>query len=109
VINRKVLIVLLFLLFTIFIGIPLVISINYGNIPFYDNDALETTDIIVSNNKNISGSELSFINNNTYTWEEIEHYIIRKEMSFLRILRNIVIIIGVAVGAVVLDRIFLRH
>ena len=108
-INKKSLIVILLLLFTIFIIIPLVISIWYGNIPFYNNNSLESLDILVSNDKNISESELSFITNNTYTWVEVKRYVIRSEVTFMRVFRNTVIICGVAIVAVLFDRIFLRR
>lgn len=108
-INKKMLIVLLLLLFVVFIGIPLVISIAYGNIPFFSNNALESSDILVSNDVNISESELSFIKNNTYTWAEIKQYLHKKEMTYTRALRNTIILISVAILAVTIDRIFLRR
>lgn len=108
-INKNTLIVLLLLLFILFIGIPLGVSIYYGNIPFYNNDSLEANDILVSNDENIIGSELTFINNNTYTWAEIKEYVIRNQMTFSRVFRNIVILISVAIVAVIVDRLIFRR
>lgn len=89
--------------------IPLVISISYGNIPFYNNSSIESSDIVVTTDKNIDKSELSFIENSTYTWAEVKRYVIRNEMTFTRVFRNTVVISGVAVAAVMIDRLFLRR
>lgn len=108
-INKKTLIVLLLLLFVLFVGIPLGVSLYYGNIPFYNNDILEANDILVSNDENINESELTFIKNNTYTWEEIKAYVIRNRMTFSHVFRNTVILISVAIVAVMLDRFLFRR
>ncbi|WP_112181074.1 hypothetical protein [Paraliobacillus zengyii] len=108
-INKKTLIVLLLLLFIIFVGIPLGVSLYYGNIPFYNNNSLESYDVLVSNDENINESELTFIKDNTYTWAEIKDYVIRNQMTFPRVFRNTVILICVAIVSVMLDRFLFRR
>ncbi|WP_407270635.1 hypothetical protein [Radiobacillus sp. PE A8.2] len=88
--RKKFLIFFLILLF-IFVIIPLAISISYGNIPFYNDYYLDSYDVLVSNDKKLNQSEISFINYNTYTRDEIKQYIIRNEMSFFRVFRNTVV------------------
>lgn len=101
-------IILLLIVLIVFGIIPLVISMTYGHIPFFDRASLESADILVTNNKHVDGGELSFLYNSIYTWEEITTYIIRREMTYYKVLRKIIVYIGVAVVAVIIDRTLIR-
>ncbi|CQR47545.1 hypothetical protein BN1058_01869 [Paraliobacillus sp. PM-2] len=106
--NNKPFAIIFILLFILFVIIPLTISIVYGNIPFYNNYNLENYDVLVSNDTNLTESDLSFIGNNAYTWSEIKSYIIRKERTYVKILRNTVFVVGIAIFSIIIDRIFFR-
>ncbi|GAA5415286.1 hypothetical protein Pryu01_00310 [Paraliobacillus ryukyuensis] len=107
--NKPFIIIILLILFVIFILVPLGISIAYGNIPLFNSDYLENYDVLVSNDPNLSENELSFINNNTYTWSEIKSYILRNEMTFSKAFRNTVFVVGIAILSVILDRLLFRR
>ncbi|MDC3416766.1 hypothetical protein [Aquibacillus salsiterrae] len=104
--RRKVRLNPLIICFILVLIIPLIISITYGNIPFYNNDYLVNYDILVSNDKKLNESDISFINYNTYTWPEIKSYIIRNQMTYSHILRDMIILIAIAVLAIIIDRTF---
>lgn len=102
--KSKVIIIPLLSCIIIFVVIPFVISIAYGNFPFFNNDYLSKYDIIITNDKKISDSNLSFINYNTYTWSEIKTYIIKKQMTYKHILRDITVLLITVIVAVCIDR-----
>lgn len=107
--KRPVIIMMMILGCIIFIILPLFISMAYGNIPFYDQNSLESSDIFISDDSNLTDNELSFISNNTYTWAEIKRYIIRKEMTFTKVFRYTVIIVLIISGSIFIDRLFFRR
>lgn len=105
--NRGLFILVVILFILIFLVIPLVVSISYGNIPFLNKNRLFSSDILVSNNQQILNNNIPiFIK--TYTWSDIQIYIIRKQMTFSHVFRDTVVIVLVAVIAVFIDRIFAR-
>lgn len=106
--NKSLLFLLLFCIMT-FLIIPFIISVSYGNIPFYNNNYLSSYDILVSNDKKLNSSDISFLNYNTYTWTELKTYIINNQMTFSHIFRDIVVLIFIAIFAISLDRMFGRH
>lgn len=106
--NRVLFIFVVILFILIFLIIPLVVSAFYGNIPFLNKSRLFSSDVLVSNNQQAlkNNNMLFFIK--TYTWSEIERYIIRKQMNFSHVFRDTVVIVLTAVIAVFVDRIFGR-
>ncbi|MFB1049410.1 hypothetical protein [Paraliobacillus sp. JSM ZJ581] len=106
--NNKPILFFFVLLFVIFVAIPLTISIAYGNVPFFTNYNLENNDVFVSNDTTLTENELSFIKDNTYTWEEIKRYIIQKERTYIKILRNTTIIVAISILSILIDRVIFR-
>ncbi|MCZ0701945.1 ABC-type sugar transport system permease subunit [Natronobacillus azotifigens] len=107
--NNKPLLILLLILFIIFVFIPFVVSISYGNVPFYNRFPLNTQDILVTNNKNLDQEhQLSFLYNNTYTWDEVTRYVVRSQMTFFRVFRINLIISGIVILSIIADRTFIR-
>lgn len=104
--NNKPLIVLLLFLFVYFIIIPLFVSTVFGN-PF-DRFNLDTYDVLVSNKRDLSNTEMSFFYNNAYTWDEVSYYVFRNELTFFRVFQINAIIIGIAIVAIIIDRKFIR-
>lgn len=94
------------LIIFIFLVIPLIISVAYGNVPFFDRSPLYSSDVLVTNNQKLFESTNMPIFIKTYTWQEIQGYIVRKEVTFVRVFRNIVVLFLTAVIAIVLDRMF---
>lgn len=91
----------------VFFIVPLVVSIYYGNTPLINKkNYLFSRNIIVSNDLKLNDSWISAMNYKIYTWREIESYIINKQMTFYRILRNIVALITTAILAILFDRLF---
>ncbi|WP_188453368.1 hypothetical protein [Virgibacillus oceani] len=101
------LVIVLFVL--IFLVVPLVISVYYGNIPFLNNSRLFSYDVLVSNNQQLSDNINPLLNYRIYTWSEIKSYIISKEMRFSHIFRDTVVLFLTAVIAIYLDRTFGRN
>ena len=98
---------LLFCCIIVFFIVPLVVSIYYGNPPFINKTKyLFLRNIIISNDPDLSDSWISAMNYDIYTWREVETLIINKQMTFLRIFRNIVILVATALVAITLDRMF---
>lgn len=106
--NRVLFILVVILFILIFLFIPLVVSIYYGNIPFLNKNRLFSSDILVSNNHQILKNNNIPIFIKTYTWSEIQIYIIRKQMTFSHVFRDTAVIVLVASIAVFIDRIFAR-
>lgn len=108
---RKKMTLFLFLFFfclIVFLIVPLIISMSYGNTPILNRNYLFTRDIIVSNNPKLKDSGISMLNYDIYTWNEIKTYIINKQITFLHVLRDIVVVIATAILAVLLDRLIAR-
>lgn len=107
--NNKPLLILLLVLFIIFVFIPLVVSISYGNVPFYNRFPLNSQDILVTNNKNLDqANQLSFLYNNTFSWDEVTRYVIRSRMTFFRVFRINLVITGIVILSIIADRKFIR-
>ena len=98
--------ILTILIIFIFLVIPLIISVAYGNVPFFDRSPLYSSDVLVTNNQKLFESTNMPIFIKTYTWQEIQGYIVRKEVTFVRVFRNIVVLFLTAVIAIVVDRRF---
>lgn len=108
--NKKPLFLfLLFVCLIIFFIAPLIISISYGNTPILNRNFLFSRSIIVSNDPELKDSWISSLNYSIYSWDEIETYIINKQMSFFHIFRDIVVVTATATLAVLLDRLFGRR
>lgn len=94
------------LIIFVFLVIPIIISVAYGNVPFFDKSPLYSSDVLVTNNLKLFENTNMPIFIKTYTWQEIKGYIIRKEVTFVRVFRNIIVLFLTAVIAVILDRMF---
>ncbi|WP_088051947.1 hypothetical protein [Virgibacillus dakarensis] len=93
----------------VFLVIPFIISVSYGNIPFLNNNSLFSYDIIVSNNQQLNNNNIPLLNYKTYTWSEVKSYIINKEMGFSHVFRDTVVLFLTAVIAIFIDRTFGRN
>ncbi|UFU00627.1 hypothetical protein KO561_06745 [Radiobacillus kanasensis] len=106
---KKKAVFFLLMLIIVFGVIPFSISLAYGNIPLFDNNDLESYDVLVTNDEVKNDTEISFLSDSTYTWGEIKKYVIRNEMSYLNVLRIVAVIVGISFLAVVADRLLFRN
>ncbi|ASK61322.1 hypothetical protein CFK37_03595 [Virgibacillus phasianinus] len=104
--KRSLIFFLLFVFLIIYLIIPLIVSTYYGNIPIFDKSYLFSRSIIVSDDPKLSeNGTISFLNYGIYTWGEIKTYIIKKQMTYSHIFRDLVMLTMVAVLAILIDRI----
>ncbi|MDC3414806.1 hypothetical protein NC797_14125 [Aquibacillus sp. 3ASR75-11] len=105
--RKNNLLFLLLLLAIIFVGVPLIISVSYGNVPFYNNNYLSSYNVLVTTDESKNNGETtsSYLTYNTYTWSEIEQYVISNQMTFSHVFRDFVVLLSIAFLAIAVDRI----
>lgn len=96
-----------------FLFVPLVVSLLYGNIPFYRNNYLSNADQgrILYNQQLSTQNQLKDNSNQIqnsflpthYSASEARYYV-KKDMSFLHVLRDTFILFGVAILSIIVDR-----
>lgn len=96
-----------------FLFIPLLVSLLYGNIPFYRNNYLSNVDQgrILYNQQLSTQSQLkdnsSQIQNRflpTHYSDSEARYYVKKDMSFFHVLRDTFILFCVAILSIMVDR-----